>query len=118
MTSELTVSFVYEIGDIVFFRASQHCAGSRPKPFLITERVAQECHGGVQQLYRMDGRPDLVSEVALSHDEPPYRPMVPAAVDDGIKSEAQAALARDARWETVRGELKKAREAAEAGKET
>lgn len=83
--STLTADFLFEIGDTVFFSSAQHAAGHRPKQFVIYERLAQECHGGIQRLYRLGGVDMNVPEVLLVRDEPAYRPMSQAEHDENLK---------------------------------
>ncbi len=87
------MTFEFDIGELVFFRGAQHTCGCRPKQFCITERLAQECHGGVQKLYRLSGTDphQLHPEIALTRGEPAYRP---------VSSEQQADELRNActRW--------------------
>ena len=77
MASMITVTFEFEIGELVFFKGTQHTLGCRPKQFCVTERIAQECHGGVQKLYRLSGTdPHLLHpEIVLTREEPAYRPV-------------------------------------------
>ena len=74
--SVLSGEFKYEIGDMVYFRTASHRDGHRPKRFLIIERFLQQCHGGVQMLYKLDGSSEgigsLIPEIALTPDEPPF----------------------------------------------
>ena len=72
--SSLRAEFRFEIGDTVYFRAAMHNANNRPNQFIIYERLAQQCHGGIQQLYRMQPGMDFVAETLLTADEPEYRP--------------------------------------------
>lgn len=71
---EIAVYFEFEIGEMLFFKNSVHLIGIRPKQYIVHERVAQECHAGIQQMYRLIGVETLVPEIALSRDEPPFRP--------------------------------------------
>jgi hypothetical protein len=85
--SEITVSFEFEIGELVFFRDAAHCHGIRPKRFIIEERFAQQCHGGIQRLYRLHGYPRDsgylgVPEIVLSREEPAFIPVSQAELDD------------------------------------
>ena len=80
--SKLEVEFKFEIGDIVFFRSAQHDKGNRPRPFCIVERLAQQCHADTQRLYVLACNSGFVPEVALSLEEPSYRPVTVAELDD------------------------------------
>lgn len=64
----VVLTFEYAIGEVVFIRCSRHCLGVRPKPFIITERFAQQCHGGTQLLYKLLGAEDLIPEIALTRE--------------------------------------------------
>ena len=72
--SKIEVEFEFEIGQLVFFKGSQHTRSNRPKMFPIFERHAQECHGGIQKLYKLSFITELVPEVVLTTEEPQYRP--------------------------------------------
>lgn len=72
--SSITVDFEFEIGDLVYFRGASHHAGVRPKQFCVYERLAQECHGGIQRMYRVTGGTDLFPAVLLTKEQPPYQP--------------------------------------------
>ena len=76
MASTIEVTFEFEIGELVFFRGAQHTMGSRPRQFCIVTRYAQECPNGVQKLYQLDSDGNNFHlEVALTRDEPEYRPV-------------------------------------------
>jgi hypothetical protein len=71
--SSLTVEFAFEIGNIVYFRSARHDSRNQPTRYLVFERGAFECHGGVQKMYRVDGFPDRwISEPCLTTEEPEY----------------------------------------------
>lgn len=72
--SSITVQFQFEIGDIVYFRQSPNNMDNIPNRFLVTERLAQQCHGGIQMLYRLHDRDALIPEVAIRGDCPPFQP--------------------------------------------
>jgi len=74
MASQLTAMLEFEVGEFVYRRTASHSDSVRPRRFLITERYLQQCHGGIQKMYRLD--PDegqLLPEIALTRDEPPFR---------------------------------------------
>lgn len=76
MASEITVKFEFEIGELVYIKGAQHCEGARPRRFVITERLAQQCHADMQRLYRLEGYDNRgygVPEVALTREEPLYQ---------------------------------------------
>ena len=76
MASSITVTFEFEIGELVFIKSATHIIGSRPKRFLILERVVQQCHGGIQLMYLLDvPNLPLRPEIALTREEPAYRPV-------------------------------------------
>ena len=94
MASEVRATFEFEISELVFFKGTQHNRNCRPNQFCVTERIAQECHGGIQRMYRLSGTdPHLLHpEIALTREEPPYRPASPAMhEEDFARSEAQTA---------------------------
>ena len=85
MASELRATFELEIGELVFFKGAQHTCRSRPIQFCITEQLAQVCHGGVQKLYRLSGKDDWHPEIALTRDEPAYRPVSVEEREDELR---------------------------------
>lgn len=76
--SSITVDFEFEIGDIVYFKDHDHDATRIPYKYVVFERIAQECHGGVQRLYRLCGHGvDMVTmwpAVVLTKDKPAFEP--------------------------------------------
>ncbi len=86
MASEVRATFEFEIGELVFVKSATHIKGSRPKQFLILERVIQQCHGGIQLMYLLDV-PDLPlrPEIALTREEPAYRPVSAAEQKDTFR---------------------------------
>ena len=96
--SSITVEFEFEIGDLVFFKGAQHTAGHRPKQFVVYERIAQQCHGGVQKRYRVGGITELVVEPLLVRDEPPYRATTQESIDDHIAAVHAEQAASEAAW--------------------
>lgn len=69
----LTTEFQFEIGDMVYHRASQHNARKVPIKMIIIERLAQQCPGGVQHHYTVRCNDGIVkfNEVELSREMPP-----------------------------------------------
>lgn len=67
------VDFKFEIGDIVFAKDAAHDEGNTPLPMCIIERIAQECMGGVQQLYKTSRAEKCFPEVCLTNERPPYQ---------------------------------------------
>ena len=103
--SRLIVDFAFEIGDVVFFKGSDHANGHRPKTFAIYERVAQQCCGGVQNLYRVHGIEGFTPEAMLTREEPPYRPMSDAELADRVRVIQTEIKARKAEFlEQFKGE--------------
>lgn len=72
--SKIEVEFEFELGDLVFLRGAQHIQQSRPKRYVIYERMASECHGGCQRLYKVLGWSEPLPEILLTKTEPPYQP--------------------------------------------
>ena len=68
-----TVEFQFDIGDIVYARDAAHDEASTPMPMCIIERIAQECMGGVQRLYKTSRTDKLLPEVCLTNERPPYQ---------------------------------------------
>lgn len=66
--------FKFSIGDAVFIKSALHTAGNRPKQFVVYEQLAQRCDGGIQFLYKLVGWQGDLPEIALTAEEPPYRP--------------------------------------------
>ena len=87
MASEVRAMFEFEIGELVFFKGTQHNRSCRPNQFCVTERLAQECHGGIQKMYRLSGTdPHLLHpEIALTREEPAYRPVSGAEQKDTFR---------------------------------
>lgn len=98
MSNTITVTFEFPIGVLLFIRGSQHTSSHRPIASPVASRFAEECSGGIQCFYRLQGHKDPVSEVVLCREEPPYRPTLQAAIDDRISYEEDMAKARDERW--------------------
>ncbi len=73
--SKIEVEFEFKIGQLVFFRDAQHTRSDRPMMFVIYERLAQQCHGGIQKLYKLSRYDGLFPEVVLTTEEPEYRPL-------------------------------------------
>lgn len=69
----ITVTFKFSVGDLVYFSGATHNVSTVPIQAVITERIAQQCHGGIQQLYKVSSEQGLFSEVSLCLEEPPYR---------------------------------------------
>lgn len=83
MASMIELTLEFEVGELVFFRASQHVQDVRPRQFCIVERFAAEYHHGFQRFYRLATLGDeLYPEVALTREEPAYRPAVSAMVEE------------------------------------
>jgi hypothetical protein len=70
--SQVTVDFEFEIGDLLYFRDAENSLDKHPRAFLVYERIAQECHGGIQRFYKLTGLPDATPEIALTKDAPKY----------------------------------------------
>jgi hypothetical protein len=83
--SGFQVDFAFEIGDLVYVRGSTHTQTTRPKAFVVYERIAQECHGGVQRLYKVFGLEGLVPEPVLTLDIPPFQRRSALAVAEEIE---------------------------------
>ena len=96
--SGFTVEFEFEIGDLVYTKGSQHTDGQRPRMFCISERIAQQCHGGIQQLYKLETIDGWHAEVVLTYDEPPYRPMSDARMTEHFAIIEQERELREVRW--------------------
>lgn len=66
--SKLEAEFQYEIGDVVYFIAAGRF---NREPFQVTERIIQQCHGGIQIQYKLIGLEGFVPELCLTTDAPP-----------------------------------------------
>lgn len=71
--SSVTVDFDFEIGDEVYLKTARSSFRETPSAVMIIERVAQECHGGVQRLYQLFGYDNLVPELVLTKQQPPFQ---------------------------------------------
>ena len=85
--SKIEVEFAFEIGDKVYTRTASHHAGRRPKAFIVYERLAQECHGGIQRLYKCYELEGYVPEIVLTREMPPYGRMSPEAIKEELELE-------------------------------
>jgi len=83
--SSLTVEFKFQIGELVYVRGSMYGEGRRPRQFVILERIAQECPVGVQLQYKLHDVAGFMLEIALTRDEPPYRPETDAWLADRLR---------------------------------
>lgn len=102
MGKKIEVEFEFEIGDLVFFRSSDHAVGIRPKTFCVYERLAQECHGGIQRLYKLGNVPESIPEVLLCKDEPEYRPMSDSEIEDQCRlTEKLSSVRANASWRDI-----------------
>jgi len=111
MMSKIESEFKFELGDMVYIRGSQHIAGCRPTHFVVCERIAQECHGGVQQFYKMLGWTGAVSEIALTVEEPAFRPQSDAELADrertlleDLKTHDKYVQSKRKHWENSSGD--------------
>lgn len=105
--SGINVEFKFEIGGMVYFRGSIHDFDHRPNQFVIAERSAHECHGGLQRLYKLVNYRDPVPEIALSREEPSYQPASDAAYKERRKKNAVDSEIDGARWENTLGKAMK-----------
>jgi len=80
--SEITVNFEFELGDMVYFKSAQHSLGKRPLRFVVYERLAQQCHGGIQRLYKLGTITELVPEILLRNREPEYSKRCDAEIEE------------------------------------
>lgn len=80
--SSITVEFQFEIGDFVYMKSAPHTMESVPNAFVVYERIAQQCHGGVQKHYKLGGRDNMIPETLLTRDRPPYQPRCQAYQDE------------------------------------
>ena len=94
--SELKAEMKFEVGDFVYFRNASHHIEALPKRFVVTERLVQECHGGVQRLYKLHGHEGLVPEICLCSDMPPYIAGVKERIEELVSLELVHASARRA----------------------
>lgn len=92
--SKIEVEFAFEIGDFVYFKSAPHFDWKNPRKFVVVERLAQQCHGGIQRMYRLGGLVDdasrtlmNVSETELSREKPPYEPISEEWIQDRIRWE-------------------------------
>ncbi len=99
--TNLTVDFRFALGTLVFCRGAQHTDYHRPKHFVVLEQVARRCHGGVQLSYVLDDHNGMVAEVALTEDEPPYRPPSDAQVASEMAIRNQRYDADRSAWHRV-----------------
>lgn len=70
--SSITVEFQYEIGELVYLKDELNAFCHVPNSHVIIERVAQQCHGGIQRQYRLMRLDSWVPEIALQREKPEY----------------------------------------------
>lgn len=92
----MIVAFTFELGVRVFMKDAQHCRGSRPRHFVILEQIASQCPAGVQKSYLLNGLDQPVMEMALTDEEPAYRPMSAAALEEHLRWQTEEGRAHDA----------------------
>ena len=80
----LTVEFAFDIGEMVYCKAAAHRRDSFPRRFIILERLAQQCPGGVQLHYKLNGVDGNHLEIALTRDKPPYETRPPEMIAEEI----------------------------------
>lgn len=88
MSKKIEVEFAFEIGDLVYIRGADYTVSVRPNQFVILERSAQECHAGIQRCYKLLEMSSWVPEIALTYDEPAYRPASDAWLADRLRVQA------------------------------
>ena len=70
--SAITVDFEFELFDIVYLKHAEYSRKFSPVKHIITERVAIECHGGIQKSYHLFDGKGSVPEPILSKSKPAY----------------------------------------------
>ena len=104
MGEELRAHMLFEIGDLVFIKGSQHTMNHRPKEFVITERFVQQCYGGTQKLYKLHTMDGLHPEIALTCDEPPYRKVSSECLADEMNAQVMRLEVRNMEWPDIKKE--------------
>ena len=97
--------FAFKIGELVYFRTAAGGVLGREHPsmYQITERRLQQCPGGIQQTYCIDGR--WCAEIELTVDLPIGRKLTGAEAE-GIRSYRK--MTATASWSDMIPETKKA----------
>ena len=113
--------FQFGVGDIVYFKTAPHNRDKYPNRFMVVERFVQQCHGGVQFLYKLDppARDGLVPEIVLCIEKPPYEISMERLKDianEDVLRRAEEHLQFEA-WKEERLAKKAAKEAAESNEE-
>ena len=85
--SSITVDFKFEIEEVVYIKTALHAMDNRPNRYIVQERIAQQCHGGVQRMYKLVGMSEHLPELALTIKEPEYRPVGDNIIEEFIKLE-------------------------------
>lgn len=80
--SSITVKFEFEIGDFVYYRNAMNDRTHSPFRHIVHERIAQECHGGIQRLYRLDGQEEEIPEVVLRSTPPLFEETASEVLED------------------------------------
>lgn len=81
----INVEFKFEIGDLVYIKGTSHDFDHRPNQFLIVERLVQQCHGGIQLLYKLLDRTQHHPEIVLTREQPAYKSASDAAYEERRK---------------------------------
>ena len=63
----LNQAFRFKIGDSVWMKSAVADMGTdyRPTTFIIEQRLLQQCHGGIQFMYTVVGKADMIPEIGL-----------------------------------------------------
>ena len=102
MSETISITFEFKIGDVVYYKMSNHDHGSRPVQMIVYEQLAQTCHADTQRLYRVSSVKEWIPEILLSLKEPAMR----IRSDESIAEEARMCAietsfrqeAEDIRW--------------------
>lgn len=100
--SKLEVNFAFEIGDLVYIKSASHRMDCVPKRYVVYERIAQQCHGGVQLLYKITSFDGTFPEVVLTKELPAYEPISEEALAEERELDARRAEWREVRWRARR----------------
>ena len=72
----------------MYFKNAENTLERQPVKYIITERYAQECVGGIQKMYRLLDSKELVPEPVLAYEKPTYEGLNVDRLREKIEIEA------------------------------
>ncbi len=96
--SELKADMAFEIGELVYFKGAIYNTHQTPNRYMVVERYVNECHGGIQRLYKLEGITVQVAEIALTRDVPTMDDSAIKAAEDFQFNSWIATEERKSKW--------------------